>query len=77
MQDAPTDGNNVKFRLYNATAGSMTNAISVIFRKNRSTGLALMTTIDDISFATDNNKYTIGVFVDLKKKLLIHCNILF
>uniref|UniRef100_A0A669CTI2 Reverse transcriptase domain-containing protein n=1 Tax=Oreochromis niloticus TaxID=8128 RepID=A0A669CTI2_ORENI len=26
-----------------------------------------MTTIDDISCATDNNKYTIGVFIDLKK----------
>lgn len=75
MQDASTDGNNVKFRLYNA--GSMTNAISVIFRKNRSTALALMITIDNISFSTDKNKYTTGVFVDLKKKLLIRCNILF
>lgn len=64
MQDASTDGNNVKFRLYNA--GSMTNAISVIFRKNRSTALTLMTNIDNISFATDKNKYTTGVFVESK-----------
>lgn len=64
MQDASTDGNNVKFRLYNA--GSMTNAISVIFRKNRSMALALMTTTDNISFATDKNKYTTGVFVESK-----------
>lgn len=64
MQDASTDGNNVKFRLYNA--GSMTNAISAIFRKNRSTALTLITTTDNISFATDKNKYTTGVF-DSKK----------
>lgn len=62
MQDASTDGNNVKFRLYNAT-----NAISAIFRKNRSTALTLMTTTDNISFATDKNKYTTGVFFDSKK----------
>lgn len=37
------------------------------FRKNRSTALALLTFIDDISSATNNNKYTVGVFVDLKK----------
>lgn len=58
MQDASTDGNNVKFRLY--------NGISAIFRKNRSTALTLMTTTDNISFATDKNKYTTGVF-DSKK----------
>lgn len=61
MQDASTDGNNVKFRLYNAP-----NGISAIFRKNRSTALTLMTTTDNISFATDKNKYTTGVF-DSKK----------
>lgn len=37
------------------------------FRKNRSTALALLTFTDDISSATHNNKYTVGVFIDLKK----------
>ncbi len=37
------------------------------FRGNRSTALALMNIIEEITTATDNKKYTIGVFIDLKK----------
>lgn len=37
------------------------------FRHNRSTASALMSVIEDISEATQNKNYTIGVFIDLKK----------
>ena len=37
------------------------------FRVNRSTGLALTELVDTILNALDNNKYCIGVFIDLKK----------
>ena len=37
------------------------------FRVNRSTGLALNELVDTIINALDNNKYCVGVFIDLKK----------
>ena len=37
------------------------------FGSSRSTASALTTIIEDIATATENKKYTIGVFIDLKK----------
>ena len=37
------------------------------FRNNRSTSLALLELIEDITTSLDNKKSTIGVFIDLKK----------
>uniref|UniRef100_A0A3B3IP09 Reverse transcriptase domain-containing protein n=1 Tax=Oryzias latipes TaxID=8090 RepID=A0A3B3IP09_ORYLA len=37
------------------------------FRSNRSTDLAIMKIVEEISTAIDKKKYTIGVFMDLKK----------
>ena len=37
------------------------------FRANRSTSLAILDLVEEISTALDNKKYTIGVFIDLKK----------
>ena len=37
------------------------------FRKNRSTALALMKITEEITTAIERKKYTIGVFIDLKK----------
>ena len=37
------------------------------FRKNRSTATALTNIIEEITTATHQNKYTIGVFIDLRK----------
>lgn len=37
------------------------------FRSNRSTSLALMKITEEITTAIEKNKYTIGVFIDLKK----------
>lgn len=37
------------------------------FRTNRSTALAVMEIMEEITTATDRRKYTIGVFTDLKK----------
>ncbi len=36
-------------------------------RSNRSTAIAVMDLIEQISTAMDNKKYTVGVFIDLKK----------
>ncbi len=37
------------------------------FRANRSTSMAVMELVEDISSSMDNNEYTVGVFLDLKK----------
>lgn len=37
------------------------------FRTNRSTAMALMKITEEITTALDNKKYTVGVFIDLKK----------
>ncbi len=37
------------------------------FRANRSTSMALMELIEDITSSIDNKKYAVGVFIDLKK----------
>ncbi len=37
------------------------------FRSNRSTSMAVMELVEDISSSMDNNEYTVGVFLDLKK----------
>lgn len=37
------------------------------FRENRSTSLALMELIEEITNCVDNKKYAIGIFIDLKK----------
>lgn len=37
------------------------------FRTNRSTALAIMEKIEEITTAIDRRKYTIGVFIDLNK----------
>ena len=37
------------------------------FRTNRSTSMAVVELVENISKAIDNNKYTVGVFIDLKK----------
>lgn len=37
------------------------------FRSNRSTSMALMELIEDITSSIDNKKYAVGVFIDLKK----------
>ena len=37
------------------------------FRENRSTSLALMELVEDLTQSLDNRKHTIGVFIDLKK----------
>ena len=37
------------------------------FRQNRSTAMALIDLVDHITSALDENKYTLGVFIDLKK----------
>ena len=37
------------------------------FRTNRSTSMAVMELVENISEAIDNNEYTIGVFIDLSK----------
>ncbi len=37
------------------------------FRANRSTSLAVMKLVEQISMATDNKEYTVGVFIDLSK----------
>jgi len=37
------------------------------FRKNISTSLALLDLVDKISMSTENNEYTIGIFLDLAK----------
>ena len=49
------------------------------FRENRSTSLALMELVEDLTQSLDNRKHTIGVFIDLKKafdtidhKILLH-----
>ncbi len=39
------------------------------FRSNRSTFMALMELIEDITSSIDNKKYAVGVFIDLKKSL--------
>uniref|UniRef100_A0A3P9M519 Reverse transcriptase domain-containing protein n=1 Tax=Oryzias latipes TaxID=8090 RepID=A0A3P9M519_ORYLA len=45
------------------------------FRSNRSTSLALMNVIENITNAIDNKKHVIGVFIDLKKAFdtINHC----
>ena len=40
------------------------------FRSNRSTSMALLELIEEITSAVDNKKCTIGVFIDLKKPLI-------
>ena len=37
------------------------------FRKNMSTSMAIMELVENITNAMDNGKFTIGVFIDLKK----------
>ena len=37
------------------------------FRKNMSTSMAIMELVENITTAMDNGKFTIGVFIDLKK----------
>ena len=37
------------------------------FRSNRSTSLALLELIEEITTSLDNKKATVGVFIDLKK----------
>ncbi len=37
------------------------------FRSNRSTSMAVMELVEEISSSMDNNEYTVGVFLDLKK----------
>ena len=37
------------------------------FRSNRSTSLAILDLIEELTSALDDNKYTIGVFIDLRK----------
>ena len=37
------------------------------FRSNRSTSLAILDLIEELTSASDNSKYTIGVFIDLRK----------
>ena len=37
------------------------------FRSNRSTSLAIMESIKDITNAMDHKKYAVGVFIDIKK----------
>lgn len=37
------------------------------FRANRSTSIAVMEMVEEISTSMDNNEYTLGVFLDLKK----------
>ena len=39
------------------------------FRKNMSTTMAIMELVENITKAMDNGKFTIGVFIDLKKAL--------
>ncbi len=36
-------------------------------RANSSTSMAVMELVEDISSSMDNNEYTVGVFLDLKK----------
>lgn len=40
------------------------------FRRNRSPALALLETVQEIPNATERNKYTGGVFIDLRIKYL-------
>ena len=37
------------------------------FRKNVFTSMAIMELVENITTAMDNGKFTIGVFIDLKK----------
>ena len=37
------------------------------FRKDMSTSMAIMELVENITTAMDNGKFTIGVFIDLKK----------
>lgn len=37
------------------------------FRSNRSTSLAIMESIEDITDALEHNKYAVGIFIDIKK----------
>ena len=47
------------------------------FRANRSTSMAVVELVENITKAIDNTEYTIGVFIDLKKAFdTIHHNIL-
>ena len=41
------------------------------FRTQRSTALALMKLTEDITTAIEDKKYTIGIFIDLKKPLIL------
>ena len=41
------------------------------FRKNMSTSMAIMESVENITTAMDNGKYTIGDFIDLKKHLIL------
>lgn len=40
------------------------------FRTNRSTSLALIELIEEITNCIDKKKYAVGVFIDLKKHLI-------
>ena len=41
------------------------------FRKNMSISLAIMELVENITNAMDNGKFTIGVFIDLKRHLIL------
>ena len=52
----------LKSKIYYATS-------QYVFRSNRSTSMALLELIEEITSAVDNKKCTIGVFIDLKKSV--------
>ena len=60
-------------KLFNNRMDKFLNKYNIIsenqygFRENRSTNLALMELIEDLTQSLDNQEHTIGVFIDLKK----------
>ena len=64
-------------KLFNKRLDKFVNKYNILsesqygFRENRSTSLALMELIEDLTQASDDHTHTIGGFIDLKKKPLI------
>ena len=60
-------------KLFNKRLDSFLNKFNILsenqygFRENRSTSLALMELVEDLTKSLDQHKHTIGVFIDLKK----------
>merc|ERR1711867_19538 len=60
-------------KLFNKRLGTFLNRHDILsenqygFRENRSTSLALMELVEDLTRSLDQRRHTIGVFIDLKK----------